>query len=79
MFRPGAVKRKNEKETLNNEQQPEEGLPVAGQSKSKGKNNTNDVEAKKWTNEETCHLIELLEENPCLWDVYDTNYLMRDK
>ena len=79
MSKPGAVKRKNEKETLNNEKQPEEGLPVAGQSKSKGKSKTNDVEAKKWTNEETCHLIELLEEDPCLWDVYDKNYHMRDK
>ena len=47
MSKPGAVKRKNEKETLNNEQQPEKGLPVAGQSKSKGKSKTNDVEAKK--------------------------------
>ena len=63
----------------NNEQQPEEGLLVADQSKSKDKSKTNDIETKKWTNAETCHLIELLEENPCLWDLYDKNYHMRDK
>lgn len=37
------------------------------------------VEIKKWTNEDICVLIDLFEERPCLWDVYDNSYHLRDK
>ena len=53
------------------------GRGLRGKAKEKAKEN--DVEVKKWTNEETCMLIDLFEERPCLWDVFDKNYHMRDK
>ena len=34
--------------------------------------------AKEWTDEETSQLIDLLESNPCLWDVFDKSYSKRD-
>ena len=37
------------------------------------------VSKQKWTTEETVHLIECLESHPCLWDVYDKSYHMKDK
>ena len=34
--------------------------------------------AKDWTNDKICLLIEMLEERPCLWDVFDKQYSKRD-
>ena len=33
---------------------------------------------KKWTDEEIEKLIDLYEENPCLWDIFDKSYQKRD-
>ena len=42
--------------------------------KEKGK----EKKAKDWTDEEITLLIEMLEERPCLWDVFDKEYSKRD-
>ena len=34
---------------------------------------------KRWDNKETNYRIDLLEERPCLWDVNDKTYHMREK
>ena len=47
--------------------------------KAKCKGNNNASEAKKWTNDETNVLIDMLEARSCLWDVFDKNYHARDK
>ena len=33
---------------------------------------------KEWTDDETSLLIDMLEVNPCLWDIYHTDYSKRD-
>ena len=43
---------------------------TAKKTKSKGE--------KDWTNEEVSLLIDMLEEKPCLWDVFDKEYTKRD-
>ena len=35
-------------------------------------------EKKEWTDEEVGDFIDMLEQNPCLWDVYDKTYSKRD-
>ena len=46
----------------------------------KGKSDSGEtVAAKKWKNEDTCKLIDVLEERVCLWDVFDRNYQNREK
>ena len=44
---------------------------------SKGKNT--ESEPKKWSSEETNQLIDLFEERPCLWDVFNKSYHDREK
>ena len=39
---------------------------------------SNAKSAKDWTDEEVSLLIDMLEANPCLWDVYYTDYSKRD-
>ena len=34
---------------------------------------------KRWSDHEVEQLIDLLEENPCLWDVSDKDYYLRKK
>ena len=34
--------------------------------------------AKEWTDDETSLLTDMLEANPCLWDIYHTDYSKRD-
>ena len=43
---------------------------TAKKTKSKG--------GKDWTDEEISLLIDMLEEKPCLWDVFDNGYTKRD-
>ena len=45
----------------------------------KRKSDSETVAAKKWKNDDTCKLIDLLEERVCLWDVFDRNYHNREK
>lgn len=50
-------------------------------AKKKGKKQEKDQKtktAKDWTDEETTLLIDMLEANPCLWDVYHADYVKRD-
>ena len=35
--------------------------------------------ARRWSDDETDRLIDLLEENKCLWDVFCTEYHLKDK
>ena len=35
--------------------------------------------ARRWSDDETNRLIDLLEENKCLWDVFCTEYHLKDK
>ena len=46
-----------------------------------GSNEKNSKRGKtrKWTEEETEKLIDLLEENTCLWDVSNKEYLLKNK
>ena len=37
------------------------------------------AKARKWNDEETDLLIDLLEQNGCLWDVFSKEYHLRDK
>ena len=39
---------------------------------------TNSKEWKDWMDEEISLLIDMLEEKPCLWDVFDKEYTKRD-
>ena len=39
---------------------------------------SNAKSAKDWTDKEVSLLIDMLEANPCLWDVYHTDYSKRD-
>ena len=43
---------------------------TAKKTKSKG--------GKDWTDEEISLMIDMLEEKPCLWDVFDKEYMKRD-
>ena len=42
--------------------------------KKKGKKDPKAKSAKEWTDDETSLLIDILEANPCLWDLYHTDY-----
>ena len=42
--------------------------------KKKGKNDPRAKSAKKWTDDETSLLMDMLEANPCLWGIYHTDY-----
>ena len=42
--------------------------------KKKGKKDPKAKSAKEWTDDETSLLIDMLEANPCLWDIYQTDY-----
>ena len=46
--------------------------------KKKGKRDPKAKSAKEWTDDETSLLIDMLEANPCLWDIYHTDYSKRD-
>ena len=46
--------------------------------KKKGKKDPKAKSAKEWTDDETSLLIDMLEANPCLWDIYQTDYSKRD-
>ena len=46
--------------------------------KKKGKKDPKAKSAKEWTDDETSLLIDMLEANPCLWDIYHTDYSKRD-
>ena len=63
--------RLNEKDTAKKakEKKEKEGN-TAKKTKSKG--------GKDWTDEEISLLIDMLEEKPCLWDVFDKEYMKRD-
>ena len=45
--------------------------------KKKGKKYSKAKSAKAWTDDETSLLIDVLEANPCLWDIYHTDYSKR--
>ena len=60
-------------------QKAEKAQKVEKKSKSKKeKADDKSKAAKDWENDETCLLIELLEVNPCLWDIYHKDYKKRD-
>ena len=42
--------------------------------KKKGEKYSKAKSAKEWTEDETSLLIDVLEANPCLWDIYHTDY-----
>ena len=46
--------------------------------KKKEKKDPKAKSAKEWTDDETSSLIDMLEANPCLWDIYHTDYSKRD-
>ena len=43
--------------------------------KKKGKKDPKAMSAKEWTDDETSLLIDIPEANPCLWDIYHTDYI----
>ena len=46
--------------------------------KKKEKKDPKAMSAKEWTDDETSLPIDMLETNPCLWDIYHTDYSKRD-
>ena len=52
-------------------------IRTAAEASVTGKDDKNKV--KKWSNKETAHLIDMLEECTCLWDVFDKSYHDKDK
>ena len=46
--------------------------------KKNGKKDPKGKSAKELTDDETSLLIDMLESNPCLWDIYHTDYSKRD-
>ena len=46
--------------------------------KKKGKKDPKAKYSKEWTDDETSLLTDMLEANPCLWDIYHTDYSKRD-
>ena len=52
--------------------------PKKNCEKKKGKKDPKAKSAKEWTDDETSLLIDMLEANLCLWDIYHTDYSKRD-
>ena len=48
------------------------------EKKKKRKKDPEAKSAKEWTDDETSLLTDMLEANPCLWDIYHTDYSKRD-
>ena len=43
------------------------------------KKSSDTTELRRWRNDETCKLIDLVEERPCIWNVFDNDYHNREK
>ena len=65
----------NEIDPIRNEEMFENYLAVKKNcEKKKGKKDPKAKSAKEWTDDETSLLIDMLSANPCLWDIYHTDY-----
>ena len=68
---------------LDQEANEQESSPQCSSRSGSDRRNYNKLSKKvpkrKWTSEEITHLIECLENYPCLWDVFDKAYHMKDK
>ena len=79
----GAEENKKRKQNNNSQcRAPPSASRNGKQTKKKAKENVGKDDknkVKKWSNEETAHLIDMLEERTCLWDVFDKSYHDKDK
>ena len=67
--------------TFENHLKQKDTAKKAKEEKEKERNTakkTNSKEWKDWMDEEISLLIDMLEEKPCLWDVFDKQYTKRD-
>ena len=48
------------------------------QKEPSSKNKPDEKDKKEWDDDETVDFIDMLKENPCLWDVFDKDYSKRD-
>lgn len=71
---------KEKEKVIEEKKDPKEGKEASSAPKKKATKDDKKEKkgAKDWTDDEISLLIEMLEERPCLWDVFDKQYSKRD-
>lgn len=77
-YHEGDTFRKHKKELAKKNEEAEEITQKSSKKEGKSSKNSKAKAAKDWTDEEITVLIEILEANPCLWNIYDPSYSKRD-